>query len=318
MRETRADTAQAIGLAVLLHGLLLAMLFFGMLWNWRSAPISAAGSPISAELASTADLSAAMQRTLRNRPKPIEEPKPLPEPQQEPEEAAPLPQPEPEPTPQDSPNPQQKSPQDFIVNPDNRSQEAVVEQPTPTPSTEKELQEEKRRQDQVDLTEQQRQEEAQRQRRLSEMELERQKQLEDIRRRREQAAREANLAQEKLKQLADARAVEASENAAAPPPGNQGVDTGLAAAYAAALQAAIVDKWTRPDTVPLGTQCRLNIRQLPGGRVLSAEVSSPCAYDEQGRRSIEAAVLKAQPLPYAGFESVFQRTLILNFRAQDR
>jgi len=29
-------------------------------------------------------------------------------------------------------------------------------------------------------------------------------------------------------------------------------------------------------------------------------------------------VLKAQPLPYAGFESVFQRSLILNFRAEDR
>ncbi|HEX5693842.1 MAG TPA: protein TolA, partial [Arenimonas sp.] len=47
-------------------------------------------------------------------------------------------------------------------------------------------------------------------------------------------------------------------------------------------------------------------------------VSSPCAYDEMGQRSIEAAVLKAQPLPYAGFEKVFRRTLILNFEARDR
>ena len=31
-------------------------------------------------------------------------------------------------------------------------------------------------------------------------------------------------------------------------------------------------------------------------------------------RSIEEAVLKAQPLPYQGFEAVFQRNLILNFR----
>ena len=36
------------------------------------------------------------------------------------------------------------------------------------------------------------------------------------------------------------------------------------------------------------------------------------------RRSVEAAVLKAQPLPYAGFEPVFARTLELNFVAQDR
>jgi colicin import membrane protein len=32
---------------------------------------------------------------------------------------------------------------------------------------------------------------------------------------------------------------------------------------------------------------------------------------------VEAAVLKAQPLPYQGFESVFNRTLILKFRAEE-
>ena len=92
----------------------------------------------------------------------------------------------------------------------------------------------------------------------------------------------------------------------------------MKARYAAALQEAILAKWTRPETVPVGARCTLLIRQLPGGQVMSAEVSSPCAYDEQGRRSIEAAVLKAQPLPYAGFEKVFVRDLTLNFTAQDR
>ena len=97
--------------------------------------------------------------------------------------------------------------------------------------------------------------------------------------------------------------MQSSTSSAAPPPGNNGADTGLKARYAAALQEAILAKWTRPETVPVGARCRLVIRQLPGGEVMSAEVSSPCAYDEQGRRSIEAAVLKAQPLPYAGFET---------------
>ena len=92
----------------------------------------------------------------------------------------------------------------------------------------------------------------------------------------------------------------------------------MQARYAAALQEAILSKWTRPETVPLGARCTLVIKQLPGGEVMSAEVSSPCAYDEMGKRSIEAAVLKAQPLPYAGFEPVFARTLRLNFEARDR
>ncbi|HEY0661151.1 MAG TPA: cell envelope integrity protein TolA [Lysobacter sp.] len=309
MKETGADTAQAIGLALLLHLLLFGLLFIGLWWT-RSASSSAAGA-VQAELMDASELSAAMRRTLSQKPEPIEE------------EVAPLPQPLPEPVPQDAPTPQQQQPQDFIPVPDVEDQVAVVEQPTPTPSEEKELQEAKRRQDQIDLTEQERQQEAERKQRLSQMELERLKQLEDIRRRRAQAAREAELAEQKLKQLADARSRSASEEAAradaeASAPGQNGVDEGLLARYRAALQAAIASKWTRPDTVPLGMRCRIHIRQLPGGEVMSAEVSSPCAYDEQGRRSIEAAVLKAQPLPYAGFESVFSRDLNINFEAQDR
>lgn len=309
MKETPADTAQAIGLALLLHVLLFVLLFIGLWWT-RSAAPSAAGA-VQAELMDASDLSAAMRRTLRQKPEPVEE------------EVPPLPQPLPEPAPQDAPTPQQQQPQDFIPVPDVEDQVAVVEQPTPTPSVEKELQEAKRRQEQIDLTEQERQQEAERKQRLSQMELERLKQLEDIRRRRAQAAREAELAEQKLKQLADARSRSASEeaaraDAAASAPGDNGVDEGLLARYRAALQAAIASKWTRPDTVPLGARCRIHIRQLPGGEVMSAEVSSPCAYDEQGRRSIEAAVLKAQPLPYAGFEPVFSRDLTINFEAQGR
>lgn len=315
MRETRADTTQAVLLAVLLHGLLVAAILLSMLWR-PSEQVSAAGSPLSSELTEFSDLSAAMQRTLRNRPEP------LPQPEPEPEEAQPLPQPVPEPKPQDAVAPQQQSPQDFIPVPDETTQEQVVDTPTPNRAEEQKVQEAKARQAQVDLTEQKRQEEAQQKQRLAEQQLlENQKKLEQIRRERARLQREQDLSAQKLQQIADARAAKASQAAAAATPansGNQGVDTGLAARYAAALQAAIVQKWTRPDSIPVGAGCRLNIRQLPGGQVSGVEVVEPCAYDEQGRRSIEAAVLKAQPLPYAGFESVFSRNLNLNFKAEDR
>lgn len=317
MRETRADTAQAFGFALLLHALLFVVMFAGLWWTRSAAPAAAAGS-MAAELVDASALSSAMQRTLRNRPEPAEEI--LAEP--EPVEAVPLPQPLPEPAPQDAPTPQQQAPQEFIPEPDMQAQDAVVAQPTPVKATETELQEAKRRQEQVDLTQRERQLDAERRQRLSQMEVERQQQLDDIRKRRAAASREAQLAEQKLEQIANARAGRASEDAvradAGEPAGNNGVDAGLAARYAAALQAAIVAKWTRPDSIPAGAVCRLVIRQLPGGEVMDVEVSSPCAYDEQGRRSIEAAVLKAQPLPYQSFEAVFQRNLTLNFRAEDR
>lgn len=304
MKETPADTAQAFVLAVLLHLALFAVLFIGLWWT-RSATSAAAGA-ISAELMDVSQLSSAMRRTLQSKPEPL-----------------PVEEPEPEPLPEPIPEPVEPQPeaQDFIPVPDEVNQEAVTEQPTPTPSEEKEVQEAKQQQKQVDLTEQERQKQAQEKQRLTEMEIQRQKQLEDIRRRRAAAAREASLAEQKLQQLADARSRSAAEAAAqsdAQASGANGADDGLKARYAAALQAAILAKWTRPDSVPLGSTCRLSIRQLPGGQVMGVEVVSPCAYDEQGRRSIEAAVLKAQPLPYAGFEAVFSRNLTLNFRAEER
>ena len=73
-----------------------------------------------------------------------------------------------------------------------------------------------------------------------------------------------------------------------------------------------------PTTVPLGQRCRVSIRQLPGGEVIDVQVQAGCPFDDAGRRSLEAAVLRAQPLPYRGFENVFQRNLTLNFEAQDR
>lgn len=323
MRETRADTRDALLLAIGLHVLLFGLMFAGLWWTRSAAPASAAGAPVEAALVDADALSQSMREVLGERPEPVAqaEPEPLPEPVEE--DAAPLPQPVPEPVPEDAPTPPQPQAQDFIPVPDTVEQDEVVDTPTPTPSDEQKLQEEKRRQAQVDLTEKKRQEEAERKRRLAAEAKEREEKLAEIRRRRAAADREAELAAQKLKQIADARAAREASNAAdsagaSAPAGNGGTDTGLQARYAAALTEAILAKWTRPETVPLGARCTLVIKQLPGGEVMSAEVSSPCAYDEMGRRSIEAAVLKAQPLPYAGFEKVFARTLTLNFVAQDR
>lgn len=316
MRETRADTTQAVVLALLLHVALFALMFIGLWWTRSSAPASAAGSPVSAELIDTSDLSAAMRRTLASRPEPAK-PTPAP-PQQVEEEAAPLPQPIPEERPQDSPVPRQQQAQDFVPEPTPVEQEKVDRDAVSAETRERE-QEEKRRQEQIDLTEQKKQQEAEEKLRLAEQQ--RDEKIKKIQAERARLQREADLAEQKLKQIADARATQASNQAAAsapPPPGNEGIDSGLLARYQAALQEAILRNWTRPDNVPIGQRCRITIRQLPGGEVLDAKVDPSCPYDDLGRRSVEAAVLKAQPLPYAGFESVFSRTLFLNFEAQDR
>lgn len=314
MKETRADTNAAVVSALALHALLFALMFLGLWWTRASTPVSAAGPVIEADLVDPNALSAPMRRALDAPAKTPPRPQPV-------EDATPPPQPVPEPRPQDAPVPPQPQAQEPVPEPDAREQQRVERDAEAAERAARE-QEEKRRQEQIDLTERQRQDAAEKQQRLAQQQIA--DKLKKIRAEREKAARAADLAEQKLKQLADARSRNAAEAAAqsdaaaSPPPGNEGVDPSLLGKYQAALQEAILRNWTRPDTVPLGQRCRITIRQLPGGEVIDAQVAPSCPYDELGRRSVEAAVLKAQPLPYAGFEAVFSRTLNLNFEAQDR
>jgi len=314
VRETRADTRVAVVGALALHALLFALLFAGMWWTRAAAPVSAAGPQIEADLVDPNALAAPLRRALDAPARPEPAPEPVPP---EPEPAAPPPQPQPEPRPQDAPVAPQPEAQAPVPVPDTREQERVEREAEAARRAQRE-QEEKRRQEQIDLTERKRREEAEQKRRLAEQQ-EIQRKLDQIRAEREKAKRAADLAEQRLRQLADAaKAAQQAPSQAAPPPGNEGADDGLLARYRAALNAAIVQNWTRPDTVPIGQTCRIAIRQVPGGTVISAKVDPSCPYDELGRRSVEAAVLKAQPLPYAGFEPVFRRDLILNFEARDR
>jgi hypothetical protein len=87
-------------------------------------------------------------------------------------------------------------------------------------------------------------------------------------------------------------------------------DDGMRAAYLAALRAAIRLHWGHQKN---SQQCSLTIKQSPGGTVQSA-VAGNCVLTPQDRRSLEAAALMAQPLPYEGFERVFSETTILDIK----
>lgn len=308
---------RAIAWAVGLHLLIVLLLLVSPYLDWSRDRASAAGAPLlEATLEVSGDDRRALERALAQEPEPLPEPLPVPEEEEvAPPPPQPLPEPEPEPV-QPQPVPQEQVPDPAPVDQEEVRRDAEAERARIARE-----QEERRRQEQIELAERQKREreEAERKRRLAEQ------QLAQIRAERERIEHERRQAEQRLQQLADREARQASQQAAqqsartgAPAAGNQGADTDLLARYSAALQQAIQRNWTRPDSVPLGQKCRIVIRQIPGGEVIDAKVDPSCPYDELGRRSVEAAVLKAQPLPYAGFEAVFQRTLILNFEARDR
>ncbi|MEO5963386.1 MAG: cell envelope integrity protein TolA [Thermomonas sp.] len=299
MKETSNDNRVAFLQAAGLHVVLFALMFAGLHWTRSNVAEAAQGEVIEADLIDPSALSASMQRALQR------DPKALPEPVTEPE--PPPPDPVPEPLHEAVANETQPPP---LQEPDKLEQEKVLRDAlSPEVAKVPREQEEKRRQPpQVDL------------------DAEREKKIAQIRKQREQAAREVAMAEQRARQLADARTGNAAaaaaqtdaSAAASPPPGNRGQDPSLGKQYAAALQEAIVRQWTRPESIEVGQRCRISIRQIPGGEVVSVEIAPSCPYDMLGRRSVEAAILKASPLPYAGFEAVFNRNLDLNFIAEDR
>lgn len=302
MIETRADTRTALMQAIGLHVLLFVLMFAGLQWTRSTMAEPAAGDPIEADLVDPSALSAAMRNALQRTPEEL--PQPVVE--------QPLVEREPEPEPEPLPQPMAEDvPPAPVPEPDPVEQEAVQRDAiSPEVAKVPREQEQKRRQPpQVDLDA----------RKQTEMEQQRQRQLAELKAQREQATRERMRAEMRAQQLADARAQQATGSSqASPPPGNRGADANLGRQYAAALQDAILRQWTRPESVELGQRCRIAIRQIPGGEVVNVEIAPSCPYDALGRRSVEAAILKASPLPYSGFEAVFNRNLDLNFIAEDR
>ena len=293
MKESRADNQAALLQALGLHVVLFALMFAGL--HWTRSPIAEAahGDVIEADLVAVSDLSASMQRALRRDVEPLPQPIAEPEPEPLPPDPEPLPEPVVEP-PVDALPPPEPDPapveQERVQRDADSAQVAKVD---------REQDEKRKKVEQAELDAARRRMDA----------------LAEIRRQRELAARERTMAEQRAQQLNDARTT--STTPTRPPPGNPDSNLAKSASYGVALKDAITRQWTRPESIPLGVSCQVRIRQIPGGEVVSVEVSASCPYDELGKRSLEAAVLKASPLPYAGFEDVFNRDLILKFRPED-
>lgn len=289
-RESSAGVSAAVLQAVGLHLGLLVLLWVGVDLPRETVAEAARGEAVSADLATASDLSASMQRALQRDPEPL--PQPIVEPEPLPPDPEPLPEPVIEPPVEELPPPE---PDPAPVEQERVQRDADSEQ---VAKVDQEQDEQRKAPDQAELDAR---------RRLQA--------LAEIRRQRALAAQERTMAEQRAQQLNDARTSSASPTR--PPPGNPDSRSIENAGYQVALMNAILRQWTRPESVQLGQVCQVLIRQIPGGEVVSVEISPSCPYDEQGRRSVEAAILKASPLPYAGYEAVFVRNPVLKFRAED-
>jgi colicin import membrane protein len=301
--ETYADKLRAFGLALAVHVVCILAMLIGLWWTTETRPVSVPGPVIQVDLIGPTQAPKSLAvASVKAPPKPVI---PKPEP----------PKPEVQkPEPVKITTPQEPTPPPTEMQQDKVDQERVAALAAEKAEQAQKEQEEKHRQQQALLEEQQRKEE------------ERKKQLADIRKQREAAEKALKLEQQKLAQLEDrqradrATAEKQRVQAMADREGEQaqtgagGQDDDLTARYVAAIQSAVTNNWNRPDSAQAGLRCTIVITQIPGGDLLNVSVSSPCNADQVTRNSIESAVRKAAPLPYKGYEKVFQRSIKFNFR----
>jgi colicin import membrane protein len=302
--ESFGDKLRAFGLALAVHLLCVLAMLIGLWWTTESRPVSVPGPVIQVDLIgpTAAPKSSSRVAAVKPPPKPVP-PKPEP-PQPEP----PKPEP-PKVAPPDAPPPQEVERQDQI------ERERIAALAVEKAEQEKREQEERHHQEQVLLEEKQRK-----------LEEERQKQLADVRKQREAAEKALKLEKEKLAQLEDRQRANrekterqhvqdmVEQEAEQAQTGAGGKDDDLSARYAAAIQSAVTNNWNRPDSASAGLRCTIVIVQIPGGELMSVTVTNPCNADQVTRNSIEQAVRKAAPLPYQGYEKVFQRSIKFNFK----
>jgi colicin import membrane protein len=144
-----------------------------------------------------------------------------------------------------------------------------------------------------------REQEAELERKRREAELERQREIERQRAENERKRREAEAV------VLQSAINEESERLEA-------MNSTEMAAYQFALQQKVLRNWARPASAQAGLDCLVQVRQSATGEVISARVVS-CNGDAAVKRSIEAAVYKASPLPLPENRLLFDPNLKFRF-----
>jgi colicin import membrane protein len=96
----------------------------------------------------------------------------------------------------------------------------------------------------------------------------------------------------------------------------QAENAGLLNQYIALIEQHIVRNWNRPPSARPGLECSVRVAQTPSGTVLSVQIGQ-CNGDAAVKQSIEAAVMRASPLPPPPDPRLFERNLVLVFKPEE-
>jgi colicin import membrane protein len=223
----------------------------------------------------------------------------VPEPAPRPPVREPEPEPEPEPVieePEPEPEPDNSEELRRLAEEEKRRQDALLEQQRLEEL--KRQEEEARKQREREEAERRKREEEEKERQRQEAERKRQ---EDIQRQREENER----LRRELEAEQRAEELEAEERRFAARNSTE------MAAYQFAIAQRIRSRWAVPASAGPETRCKVRVQQLPSGEVVGVNIIS-CNGDDAVRRSVEAAIRRASPLPKPSNPDLFDRNLTLN------
>lgn len=307
MPEPARDRWLSIGMSVLLHGSLIAMLAFGW-WHFRQAAPTQS-PPIDATVVDARTL-----KGIGTAPTPAPKPKPAPQPPPPaPQEGPPLP------TPDEVAMREQAAKQE-AQHEAEAQQQLLARQEAREAAKQKAEEEAAAEAAQAKAAAQAKEEAAAAQAKK----LAHEKKLADARKQAEakRLAAEKLAEQRKLaaeKALADQRA--AAERAARIAELQQSlqedeqakVASGALASWTNVLKSRIQQHWMRPPTAQQGIDCVLNVSLVTGGDVTDVSIGE-CNGDDAVRESIKNAVYAASPLPPPPNNIAFPHELQIEFK----
>jgi colicin import membrane protein len=287
-RSLTKGSWRAYALSILLHSAIVAAAVYGWFtWKHSAPPVST----LAIE-ATVVD-----ERTLKS---------PAPKPEPPPPEPAPEPAPEPEPAPVEEQGPPKPDPAELER---KEAERLALEKQQKEEQEKKSAQELKERED-AERVEAEKHaaakaaaEKAAAEKAAAEKKAAEKKRAED-------AAAAKKAAEEKARAEREAelrKAIEADQR------GEAARNSDDAMRWHAQITAKIQRAWIKPPSARPGISCIVSVTQVPGGDVTGVRVKS-CSIDDSAlSESVEAAVLRASPLPTPPAGVPFERNLELTF-----
>lgn len=280
---------RALIYAVLVHAVLLVVLVVTIQWNSKPAALQGSGEIVQAVVIDESELKAKKEQKLQEEQRKREEEQIKRKAEEERRQAE-----------------QQKQRAE-----EQRKREARE-------AVQKKKQQEAEQQRQAKLKAEQETKERKRveeQKRLAEQEVKRK--LEAKRKAEEQRkADEARRQRENLEMMQQQMAQEEADRAAqAAAEQRQRELASMRDQYRIAIAQKVERNWIKPPSISQGASCKVRVKQIPGGDVVSVDASA-CTGDPSYRKSVEAAVFRAAPLPQPPDSALFDQNIIFTFEPE--